>query len=176
MLSNSSLRWQARSSRLVDSPCSGSMAHLCFFPPFPFSPLVFLSWRWRRRLGERAALFVTSSPGPLPATSIHQVCPPFLFPSPVRNGAPQTLTKLFVFGSYQVLCWVRPWFDWVFFSHALKSALENVLWSFYLTVLSSPESPVLLLVSHQEFPIVFRQKICAILDGTGVAHRRSCQS
>ncbi|PAN07025.1 hypothetical protein PAHAL_1G305600 [Panicum hallii] len=48
------------------------MAHLCFFPPFPFSPLVFLSWRWRRRLGERAALFVTSSPGPLPATSIHQ--------------------------------------------------------------------------------------------------------
>jgi hypothetical protein len=30
----------------------------------------------------------------LPATSIHQVCPPFLFPSAVRDGAPQTLTYL----------------------------------------------------------------------------------
>jgi hypothetical protein len=35
----------------------------------------------------------------LPATSILQVCPPLLFPSAVRDGAPQTLTKLFVFGS-----------------------------------------------------------------------------
>jgi hypothetical protein len=35
----------------------------------------------------------------LPATSIHQVCPPLLFPSALRNGAPQTLIKLFVFGS-----------------------------------------------------------------------------
>jgi hypothetical protein len=36
----------------------------------------------------------------LQATSIHQVCPPLLlFPSAVRDGAPQTLTKLFVFGS-----------------------------------------------------------------------------
>ena len=30
---------------------------------------------------------------------ILQVCPPLLFPSAVRDGAPQTLTKLFVFGS-----------------------------------------------------------------------------
>jgi len=49
--------------------------------------------------GPAAAPFVTYSPGPLPARSIHQVCPPLLFPSAVRNGAPQTLTKLFVFGS-----------------------------------------------------------------------------
>jgi hypothetical protein len=28
-----------------------------------------------------------------------QVCPPLLFPSAVRDGAPQTLTELFVFGS-----------------------------------------------------------------------------
>ena len=37
---------------------------------------------------------------------ILQVCPPLLFPSAVRDGAPQTLTKLFVFGSessYNVL-------------------------------------------------------------------------
>ena len=30
---------------------------------------------------------------------ILQVCPPLLFPSSVRDGGPQTLTKLFVFGS-----------------------------------------------------------------------------
>jgi hypothetical protein len=30
---------------------------------------------------------------------ILQVCAPLLFPSAVRDGAPQTLTKLFVFGS-----------------------------------------------------------------------------
>jgi len=34
---------------------------------------------------------------PLPAASIHQVCPPLLFPSVVRDGAPQTLTKLFLY-------------------------------------------------------------------------------
>jgi len=45
--------------------------------------------------GRAAAPFVKSSPTPLPASSIHQVCPPLLFPSAVRNGAPQTLTKLF---------------------------------------------------------------------------------
>ena len=108
--------------------------------------------------GPAAAPFVTYSPGPLPARSIHQVCPPLLFPSAVRNGAPQTLTNLFVFGSYHVLCWVRPWFDWVLLQPCptLKSALENVLWSFYLPMPSSSESPVLLLVSHQEFPVVFR--------------------
>jgi hypothetical protein len=36
---------------------------------------------------------------PLPATSILQVCPPLLFPSAVRDVTPQTLTKIFVFGS-----------------------------------------------------------------------------
>jgi hypothetical protein len=37
---------------------------------------------------------------------ILQVCPPLLFPAAVRDGAPQTLTKLFVFGcesSYNIL-------------------------------------------------------------------------
>jgi hypothetical protein len=52
--------------------------------------------------GRAAAPFVTSSPGPSPATSTRQVCPPLLFPSAVRNGAPETLTKLFVFGSVPV--------------------------------------------------------------------------
>jgi len=33
------------------------------------------------------------------ASSKPQVWPPLLFPSAVRDGAPQTLTKLFVFGS-----------------------------------------------------------------------------
>ena len=35
-----------------------------------------------------------------------QVCPPLLFPCTVRDGAPQTLTKLFVFeseSSYNIL-------------------------------------------------------------------------
>jgi hypothetical protein len=36
---------------------------------------------------------------PVFAQRILQVCPPLLFPSAVRDGAPQTLTKLFVFGS-----------------------------------------------------------------------------
>ena len=49
---------------------------------------------------ERAAApFVTSSPNPLPATSIRQVCSPLLFLSAVRTEHPQTLTKLFLFGS-----------------------------------------------------------------------------
>ena len=49
--------------------------------------------------GRAAAPLATSSPTPLPATSIYQVCSPLLFPSAVRDGASQTLTKLFVFGS-----------------------------------------------------------------------------
>jgi len=56
--------------------------------------------------GRAAEPFVTSLPSPLPATSILQVCPPLLFPYAVRDGAPQTLTKLFVFGSessYKIL-------------------------------------------------------------------------
>ena len=52
--------------------------------------------------GRAAAPFVTSSPSPLPAISIHQVCLHLLFPSAVRDGAPQTLTKLFVFGSESI--------------------------------------------------------------------------
>ena len=70
------------------------------------------------------------------AGDVHlQVCPTLLFPSAVRDGAPQTLTKLFAFGSESsynilptnfdfvlqklsgvhvythVLCWVRPCSD-----------------------------------------------------------------
>ena len=69
-----------------------------FLQPFPslgLSPLPCSS-------SLAAAPFVLSSPSPLPATAdecILQVCPPLLFPSAVRDGAPQTLTKLFVFGS-----------------------------------------------------------------------------
>ena len=78
-------------------------AHLCFFPLSAFpSPLCLSSSfpggdDWASGCATRHA-----SPGPLPATSTHQVCPPLLFPSAVRNGAPQTLTKLFVFGSDSV--------------------------------------------------------------------------
>ena len=50
--------------------------------------------------GRAAAPFITYSPSPLPAPGIHQVCPPLFFPSAVRDGAPRTLTKLFVFGSF----------------------------------------------------------------------------
>ena len=50
--------------------------------------------------GPAAAPFVTSSPSLLPATSASSryACP-LLFPSAVRDGAPQTLTRLFVLGS-----------------------------------------------------------------------------
>ena len=57
--------------------------------------------------GRAAARFVLSSPSPLPAMSASRyACAPLLFPSAVRDGAPQTLTKLFVFGyesSYNTL-------------------------------------------------------------------------
>ena len=49
--------------------------------------------------GRAAAPFVASSPRILPATSIHQVCPPLLFPSAARDVPSLALTKLFVFGS-----------------------------------------------------------------------------
>ena len=49
--------------------------------------------------GRAAAPFVASSPRILPVTSIHQVCPPLLFPSAARDGTSLALTKLFVFGS-----------------------------------------------------------------------------
>ena len=90
-------------ARLVDSPPpqgSGLQVHLCFFP-FPFS--LTLSSLGLPSLaattGRAAAPSVTPSPSPLPAKSFHQVCLPLLFPPAVRGGAPQTLTKLFVFGS-----------------------------------------------------------------------------
>ena len=69
--------------------------------PFPFPALSLLSPlpRLAATTGRAAAPFVSSSPSPLPATSILQVCPPLLFPSAVWDGAPQTLTKLSVFGS-----------------------------------------------------------------------------
>ena len=102
--------------------------------------------------GRAAAPFVTSSPSPLPATSIFQVCPSLLFPFALQDGAPQTLTKLFVFGSessYNILptklrfrlqklsvCWVRPWYrGWplvllvktVFWSNAFVESLPCIL-------------------------------------------------
>ena len=76
---------------------SGYLRFLNPFPSVGLSSLALLSLA--ATTGRAAATFVTSSPSPVPATSIHQVCPPLLFPSAVRDGAPQTLTKLFVLGS-----------------------------------------------------------------------------
>ena len=50
---------------------------------------------------------------------ILQVCPPLLFPSAVRDGAPQTLTKLFVFGSESSYNILPSNFDFVCLHHAL---------------------------------------------------------
>jgi len=106
-------------ARLIEKspPCSGlsRSGTALFLKPFPslslFSrlsdsllPLLFL--HWRRRLGERRRHLSCLRPALCRRRAILQVCPPFLFPSAVRDGAPQTLTKLFVFGSessYNVL-------------------------------------------------------------------------
>ena len=80
----------------------GFISSLCFLNLFPSlglsPPLLFLPWR--RRLGERrrhsCPVFAQRFDGD---ERILQVCPPLLFPSAVRDGAPQTLTKLFLFGS-----------------------------------------------------------------------------
>jgi hypothetical protein len=60
-----------------------------FLKPFPFSrTLSSLALpSWRRRVGERRRRTST------------KYARPFLFASAVRDGAPRTLTKLFVFGS-----------------------------------------------------------------------------
>jgi hypothetical protein len=106
--SNSSSRL-AR-ARLVHSPPpqgSGPQSGSSLIPS-PFSltlsslGLPALVATTRGGTGRAAAPFVTSSPSPLPATSIHQVCPLLLFASELRDEAPQTLTKLFVFGSDSV--------------------------------------------------------------------------
>ena len=98
MLSSSSSRWQARSSSAHWQPSAsrhqGSPAQGLRLISVPFLLSLLAA-----TIGRAAAPFITSSPSPLPATSIHQVCPPLRFPSALRDGAPQTLTKLFVFGS-----------------------------------------------------------------------------
>ena len=91
----SSLRCQARfRARLIDP------FRLTSSPLFlPSLGLSFALPSLAATTGRAAAPFITSSPSPFPATSILKVCPPLLFPSAVRDGAPQTLTKLFLFGS-----------------------------------------------------------------------------
>jgi len=113
-----------RLARASSSAAKGSLLPLLPkpFPSLGLSLLLALS-SLAVTIGRAAAPFVTSSPSPLPTTSILQVCPPPLFPSAMRYAAPQTLTKLFVFGSessYNILptnfdfvsthvvCWVRP--------------------------------------------------------------------
>ena len=82
----------ARSSFLASG--RGSSPPL-FLKPFPFSRnLSSLALPSLATTTGRAA-----APSPLPARSIHQVCLPLLFHSAVRDGAPQTLTKLFLLGS-----------------------------------------------------------------------------
>ena len=63
-----------------------------------FPPLLFLL-PWRRRLGERRRHLSCLRLALCRRRAVLQVCPPFLFPSAVRDGAPQTLTKLLLFGS-----------------------------------------------------------------------------
>ena len=59
--------------------------------------LLFLTWR--RRLGERRRHLSCLRPALCRRRAHPQVCSPLLFSSAVRDGAPQTLTKLLVFGS-----------------------------------------------------------------------------
>ena len=99
------LRWHCgrlARARLIHSPPSSRSGSEAFASPpcvSPFSGLSLALPSLAATTGRAAASFVTSSPSPLPATSTLQVCPPRLFLSSVRDGAPQTLTKLFVFGS-----------------------------------------------------------------------------
>ena len=80
---------------------SGRQVHLLSFPlsrTLSSPPLFFLPWL--RRLGERRRHLSCLRTQPFAGDErILQVCPPLLFPSAVRDGASQTLTKLFVFGS-----------------------------------------------------------------------------
>ena len=98
------------------------ISSLCFFPSLGLSPpVLFLPWRRRPIGGVICPVFAQPFAGD---ERILQVCAPLLFPSAVRGGAPQTLTKLSVFGSESsydilltsisfakthVLFWVRPW-------------------------------------------------------------------
>ena len=73
------------------------ISSLCFFPSLGLSPpVLFLPWRRRPIGGVICPVFAQPFAGD---ERILQVCAPLLFPSAVRDGAPQTLTKLFVFGS-----------------------------------------------------------------------------
>jgi hypothetical protein len=84
------------------APRSGPQVHLpLFLKPFPSfglsPPLLFFPGGddWASG-GAICPVFAQPFAGD---ERILQVCPPLLFPSAVRDGAPQTLTKLFVFGS-----------------------------------------------------------------------------
>ena len=96
---------------------SGS-AHLCSTVSLllPFS-LTLLFHPWRRRLGERQRHSSRLSPA-LCRRRVHppgMPRPPLLFPCAVRDGAPQTLTKLSVFGSessYNILSYLLTWMSY----------------------------------------------------------------
>ena len=104
-------RWLARLSSAHWQPSRSRLSGSKFLQPFSRSGLRFVS-----SLPSDSLLPCSSLPGGDDSASggaicpvfaqpfagderILQVCPPFLFPSAVRDGAPQTLTKLFVFGS-----------------------------------------------------------------------------
>ena len=83
-------------ARLIGCPPPTGHSAQCLRPisasshlPFPFSPTLSSPGlpSQAATAGRPAASFVTSSPSPLPAASIHQVRPPLLFPSAVRDGA-----------------------------------------------------------------------------------------
>ena len=93
----------AHPSRLpLRASCSSPPWLPLFLKAFPFSPTLssLALPSPAATTGRAAAPFVLSSPCPLPAMSASRyACAPLLFPSAVRDGAPQTLTKLFAFGS-----------------------------------------------------------------------------
>ena len=94
--------WLAR-ARLIDSPPARLLtsARDLFLKPFPSIELSppcssFPGGDDWASGGAICPVFAQPFAGD---ERILQVCPPLLFPSAVRDGAPQTLTKLFVFGS-----------------------------------------------------------------------------
>ena len=87
--------------------CFSSRREPCLQEILPCSRSSFPTWR--RRLGEGRS-------SPLPATSASStpgmLRPPLVFPCAVRDGAPQTLTKLSVFGSdssYNIVSYLLTW-------------------------------------------------------------------
>jgi len=87
--------------------CFSSRREPCLQEILPCSRSSFPTWR--RRLGEGRS-------SPLPATSASSTPgmprPPLVFPCAVRDGAPQTLTKLSVFesdSSYNIVSYLLTW-------------------------------------------------------------------